>query len=203
MYDDDEFDSLVTRYSEYTCLQLDSSNTATSTPATKSSKSSCGNYFLPCREHDKETLGCDKSIVFAPQFKFPNGRLPTTKQLIAFVLWTNQNTKDAANLFHISTDMMHHWISCNVYTITQKNVQAKLTKIMKEYSDLKKYPKAKKGDSYESKLLEFKLQCDSLFDIKTNDDTRIKDQEKKWRVKQTLADIEFYKNQALIPQVSF
>ena len=74
---------------------------------------------------------------------------------------------------------------------------------MKEYSDLKKYPKAKKGDSYELKLLEFKLQCDSLFDIKTNDDTRIKDQEKKWGVKQTLADIEFYKNQALIPQMSF
>ena len=82
--------------------------------------------------------------------------------------------------------------------LPEKNVITKLEKLMKTYKYLQEYPRKKKGDKYYSVLDSF---SNKLFDIKCKDHARLKDQEKKWRVKQTKTDIEFYNNQTLVPQV--
>ena len=99
----------------------------------------------------------------------------------------------------VYSDLMLHWISTNVYKITRKNILVKLEKLMKTYSDLRKYPKKKRGNANFQKLETFNTDCAKLFDVECNDPIRLKDQEKKWKVK---CDVEFYNGMAKIPQVS-
>ena len=78
----------------------------------------------------------------------------------------------------------------------------KLQQIVETYRNLKKYPRKKRKDTFFKNIENFRVECGKLFNIKCNDQKRIKDQEKKWRVKQTEEDLLFYLNQTLVPQVS-
>ena len=97
---------------------------------------------------------------------------------------------------------MLHWVLCNVYTATRKVVLTKLQQIVETYWNLKKYPRKKRKDTFFKNTENFRVECGKLFYIKCNNQKRIKDQEKKWRVKKTEEDLLFHHNQTLVPQVS-
>ena len=73
-------------------------------------------------------------------YQLPNGRLPLLKQVLCFTL--------EADLNESVMDLILHWINCNVYTQSRKIVTEKLKKYKQELSHLRRYPKAKQGDTY-------------------------------------------------------
>ena len=78
----------------------------------------------------------------------------------------------------------------------------KLEQVVETYRNLKKYPRKKRKDTYFKKTENVRAEYGKLFDIKCNDQKPIKNQEKKWRVKQTEEVLLFYHNQTLVPQIS-
>ena len=110
------------------------------------------------------------------------GRLRTTSQVLAYYLTMNKNNVKTNNLVDVCSDVMLHWVLCNVYTVTQKVVLTKLEQLVETYSNLKKYPRKKRKDTYFQNIENFRVEFGKLFDIKCNDQKCIKDQEKKCRV---------------------
>lgn len=160
--------------------------------------------FLLCSEHKTLDKSCSNCLVFPIQESLPNGKLPTTKQVIGYLFHINNsnNGKQHNNIPGVALDIMLHWITCNVYTIAFPNVKHYIKKVLDTYTSLKKVPKIKRGETYSKNLLEFISQCSGLFDIKCVDMARLRQQETIWGVKQTKEDLEFYQNQCLVPQVS-
>ena len=63
---------------------------------------------------------------------------------------------------------MLHRINCDVYTQSRKTVNEKLKKYTQELSDLRHYLKAKRGDTYCSRVTKFVNNCQKLFDFKSS-----------------------------------
>ena len=196
--DGEEYDILVTRATTYGRPQIDN---ATSTPQRKSGHK---NNYIACKEHSKQMeKGCEECIYLCYQGVLPHGRLPTLKQVISYILHVNMNNFGKNNYADIASDIMIHWISCNIYTITRKAVLNKIEQYMKIYKDLLKYPRSKKGETYYTRVSQFKEQCNCLFDIKCTDPARINVQEKLYGVRMSDDDKQFYINQTLQPQVGY
>ena len=188
-----EYDALITRSKTHARLPDDKKK-----GQTKSRKSERGKHIITCQEHIKlqqVPLGCSDCVVFHKNSLLPNGKLPTNGQVLAYYFTVNQENPSYSNLENICLDIMLHWISCNVYTVTRKTVRRKLEEIVETYKDLKKVPKAKRGETFYLRLQNFKSNCEALFDIKCQDEERIKSQQSLWGVKETNIDNEFYKNQ--------
>ena len=153
----------------------------------------------------KTDKACTDCITFPIQEKLPNGRLPTVKQALGHLFYTNtQNAgeQQSQNLHNVAADIMNHWISCNIYTITHKSVREKLSKFVVTYEKLKKYAAAKKnGKPFKDTLSTFGQECEKLFDIRTSDKTRQTTQERVWGVKETELERKFYIGQCKTPQV--
>ena len=85
---DQEFNSLVTRFSVYDRQQASNTigrvNIVTSTPVRPGARTATDKYsFLPCKDHQNTKLcikTCDKCLLLLEQEKFSQGRLPTTTQ---------------------------------------------------------------------------------------------------------------------------
>ena len=146
---DDEYNSLVTRSKFYSRPQTDIS---ASTPVRKSTR--VGKNLLLCKEHNdsKQVPGvCTECISFPVQESLPNGRLPTTGQVMSYMLTLNENNPGKNNILDVASDIILHWISCNIYTKARKNVTIQLEDVFKNYRDLQKYPKKKRGDTFYQK----------------------------------------------------
>ena len=70
------------------------------------------------------------------------------------------------NVTDVVSDIIFHWISCNIYTMTRRSVINKLKAIIETYRNLKKYPLAKRGTTFYMKVNQFRENCEQLFDIK-------------------------------------
>ena len=73
-----------------------------------------------------------------------------------------------ADLNESVMDLMLHRINCDVYTQSRKTVNEKLKKYKQKLSDLRRYLKAKLGDTYCSRVTKFVNNCQKLFDIKSS-----------------------------------
>ena len=82
---------------------------------------------------------------------------------------------------------MNHWVRYNVYTLTRKTVQSRLTTHLEKLNYLKNYLKGKKKDTYWKQYDVFVSATKQLFDIIASDD-RIKAPEKIWKLKMTESD---------------
>ena len=79
--------------------------------------------------------------------QFPTGFLPTTKQVICRVLnEVNFLKSEAANT--VAQELVQLWTGCNVYTISISSVVRKIQELIKEFSNLDRYPKAKPGTTF-------------------------------------------------------
>ena len=190
-----EYDALITRSTTHTRV-ISEEKPCTSTP--KSRKTDRGKYSIHCAQHatqQQAPSGCNDCVLFPMELTLPNGRLPTNSQVLSYYFTMNQNQRGVSNFDHICLDIMLHWISCNVYTVSRKSVRKKLDDLINDFRVIQKNPKAKRGNTFYSKLAEFKSHCDSLFNIRCLDETRKKVQEKLWDVDETAEDIEFYEKQ--------
>ena len=71
-----------------------------------------------------------------------------------------------------------------------------------ERSNLKRYPKKKRGDAYHQRIERFRLTCNNLFDIRA-DKTRSVSQGNLWGVQMAERDEQFYELQKLCPQQGY
>ena len=85
----------------------------------------------------------------------------------------------------VASDIMLHWISCNIYTMTCKSVVNKLEATIETYKNLKKHPLAKRGKTFYMKLKQFREKCEQLFDMNCGDESCRKKKETLQNVKQT------------------
>ena len=202
--DEEEYNLLVTRANSHR-KQL---NVKTSTPTANRKTNFLVKYLL-CANHKKRLVDknnrCTDCLVFPAQDALPNGKLPTGNQVLGYLFYTNyqDNGRQQNNIHNVAADLMYHWIKCNVYTVTHKNVKSKLEQMLNIYSNLKKIPMNKRGVSYSKNLQDFISKCDVLFDIKCTDVVRQRSQEKLWKVKQTDIEEEFYEKQSKSSQVIF
>ena len=119
------------------------------------------NYFTKyksCGKHKNAGKSCDDCIVFPVQDKLPNGHLPTGKQVLGYFFYTstqNHGLQQAQNHHNVAADIMNHWITCNIYTVTHKSVSEKLENKPTTYTTLKKHPDKKKGETSSNNLKHF------------------------------------------------
>ena len=119
---DQELNSLVKRFSVYDCQQASITsgrvNIVTSTPVRPGTWSATDkDSFLWCEDHQTTKLcikTCDKCILLLEQEKLPQGRLPTTSQVLAYYLTINKNNVKTNNLVDVCSDVMLHWVLCNI-----------------------------------------------------------------------------------------
>ena len=128
-----EYHLLVTRANSHRKLS-DIETTLTSKSKRKTNYLS---RFLSCVEHKTVDRKCPNCLVFPVQGALPNGKLPSGKQVLGYLFYTNsQETGQRQNNIHnVAADVMNHWIACNVYTVTYINVKSKLEKIMDTYTN--------------------------------------------------------------------
>ena len=107
-------------------------------------------------------LGCSNYVTYPIGLSLPNDRLPTNRHVLAYYFTINHVRAGFSNSENVCLDVMLHWVSCNVYTVTSKNVQTKLDGIIKSYRDLKKVPKAKRGETFYSRLKNLQVKCGAL-----------------------------------------
>ena len=195
-----EYDFLVTR-AKFHQRTLESD--ADDSPQLQRKKSFSGKFVSCSSHHSAADKTCSDCVVFPMQDSLPNGRLPTGKQVLAYLFYLNYMEGGPQKYVgNTAADVMNHWIACNVYTKTQKTVKTDIQKLLNTYNDLKKVSKAKKEGKFKDNLAQFSKQCNSLFDIKCTDAERLKRQEQLWNVKETDVERQFYAGQCKVPQVS-
>ena len=134
--------------------------------------------FISCCKHTKIVKDCQVCLIFRVQEQLPNGTLPTTKQVLAYLFYLNsENMGQKSNSADVALNLMLHWICANVYTIANKNVYLRKLKAVETYSSLKKVPHKKIATPSKRIWRKFMNDCENLFDIKCADLKRIKEQE--------------------------
>ena len=116
--DVEEYNSLITRSKVHSRI-----------PTIQNDMQSTG---LFCNNHKNvNERSCTECLLFSLQDSLQNGKLPTTGQVLSYLFTVNQNNFGKDNLVNITSDIMLHWILCNVYTVTQITVMKKLETVMK------------------------------------------------------------------------
>ena len=155
--------------------------------------------FLTCANHKNPDKDCPHCVLFPVQDRLPNARLPTGLQVLGHFFYLNalpdDNIGNKNVIPNVAADVMNHWISCNVYTITKRSVINELEKLVTNYNNLKKVPLKKKGPTYATNLDNFSKVCTELFDIRCTDPVRLSEQEATWNVTESQREREFYDGQ--------
>ena len=119
-------------------------------------------------ETRNQTIKVTKTLHSGHEFKswrqFPPGYLPTIKQVICRILNEDNFLKyEVANI--VAQELVQLWTWSNVYTISTSSVVRKIQELMKEFSNLDRYPRAKQGTTFFKKEASFVEKSDDLFDI--------------------------------------
>lgn len=208
METDAEFDFLVTRaqFHQRSAPEIHSEKSGPSRKVV--------NYltkFVSCSRHkncETPDRSCETCVVLPSQDRLPNGKLPTTEQVLGYLYYQNEQNRQmgvlgASCVREVAGDLLCHWINCNIYTKTLKAVMEDIEALDKKFKTLKRYPKTKKTESskFEKDLKIFKSTCRGLFDIRTKDSERQKHLGKWYNVTETKEEEEFYAGQCKVPQV--
>ena len=101
---------------------------------------------------------------FKSMKEFPPGVLPTNREVICRVLNEEKFLQyEAAHT--VAEKLVQLCICCNVYTISTARVGSKIQQLMKEFSNLDRYLKTKRGTTFLQKEATFMEKRESLFDI--------------------------------------
>ena len=75
-------------------------------------------YGLFCKTHKnaKYVTSCSECLLFPLQDALPNAWLPTTGQVFSYYLAVNKEHSEENNVADVASDIILHWISCNIYT---------------------------------------------------------------------------------------
>ena len=131
---------------------------------------------------------------FKSLLQFPPGFLSTTKQMICRVLnEVNFLKSEAANT--VAQELVQLWTWCNAYTISISSVIRKIQESIKEFSNLDRYPNAKRGTTFLKREAIFVEKLDYLFDIFCEDKRQRRILEAAHGRRICSKDYEFYNNQ--------
>lgn len=208
-----DYNVLVTRASKYNKY----SSNLTSVPEHRVMRSqSKKDIFLKCKTHNpqkkqgdfwgKNNNSCKSCIKFDFTDEFQDGKLPTVKKVLEYLITlrllrdNNKGKRSISSEYEVATDLVLHWIFCNVYTCSVQVVQKKLKCLFQEYERIKDYAHSKKGETYWKDYDLFCSKQDQLFDIIANKN-KIKSQEKLWSMKMSSNDYQFYENQKQTPAI--
>ena len=157
---------------------------------------------IHCGQHTGDTCPQEFCVTFENIFHFSsNGRLSRNREVLGLLLYLNIENVNKNNVRTVSTLVMYHWILCNVYTIAIHRVESKLKSMVGLYRSLTKVSKNKKGATFLQNLGNFKKELDELFDIKSSDDGRLRNQGFIWGILMEADDYTFYNNQKKNPPV--
>ena len=122
-----EYDALITRSKMHSRVCHEEKQEISSTSKScKSPRRIYAIHAIHCMQHDKQAhvpLNCSDCVAISMELSLPNGRLPTNGQVLAYSFTINQKHPGVNTFENICLDVMLHWISCNVYTITKKAVR--------------------------------------------------------------------------------
>ena len=97
-------------------------------------------------------------MLFPSSSQLPLQRLPIAWEVLSYYLTKKSEVGTAGGmyrddpLYQSATDVMMHWVFCNVYTISFETVKKHLKQLFDNYRSLKNYPKKKIGGTFEAKL---------------------------------------------------
>lgn len=95
-------------------------NVSSSPQVRKNLRSQSG---IPCSKHKIPNHECKECLHIPICDKLPNGKLPTYLDILAYILYNqSMDSQNKVNISIITSDLILHWIYCNVYTITRKAV---------------------------------------------------------------------------------
>ena len=124
--DVNEYDALITRSNT---AHTRGTNPANSESAKSRKSDRCdGNHTIPCKEH-RAIIGkqyqrnCLECVHFSLLLHLPNGRLPNNEQVLSYYFSLNREKVGVSVAEDICLDIILHWISCNIYTLTRKIVR--------------------------------------------------------------------------------
>ena len=199
-----EYELLVTRLNLH---QKSKENQEKGSASTQIRKTTYLTKWLSCCSHMKHAeKSCSECFILPVQDHLPNGKLPTGEQVLGYLFFVSEQMRQSGKLGNsvvrdVAGDLLNHWINCNIYTQTPKSVTEKLQTLADRFKKLKKYPANKRTDPYFQKLTTLKTNCRGIFDIRTQDSARQKQQEAIHNVKETKLEVDFYEGQCKIPQV--
>ena len=122
--DQEEYNLLCTRSTEYNRFDLSEEKTSTS----KTNVSNRSTQILVCEKHttkakqwlwNKEHINCENCINFSKYTgQFSQGKLPIQEQVIAhtILLLENDDGHSAPVYQRVAMDLCLQWVYCNVYT---------------------------------------------------------------------------------------
>lgn len=97
----------------------------------------------------------------------PKKTLPTKNDVLSFIKFKNIKVK---HLHLVADDLIQIWKSKGLNTIKKQNVTKQIKKLFKKYSNFMKAKKRITHRKFHQYLLnEFKVKCNSLFDISQNE----------------------------------
>ena len=150
-----EYLSLITRAHEY---QYQKDNPLKSPPTKRKSPLPKRNStYLKCKAHisttqknDKwgqENTNCSSCLKYEIREEFCSGMLPLEKEVLEYLLTlkSKQSGKQQDNENLVSKDIKLHWVYCNVYTTSLRNIKRKVDSIVQSYNYFKKISNKKKG----------------------------------------------------------
>ena len=163
----EEYHLLVTRAKCHR-MELDSDSGAScSTPKPKRKHDNLAKFLLSGYHNSVVIKGCRKCLVFPMQESLPNGSLPITKQVLSYLFYmTSSNSGQQRVVRIVASDIILHWISCNIYTVTLKMYCNNLSQFIMQCEslfDINIYTVTLK--MYCNNLSQFIMQCESLFNI--------------------------------------
>ena len=146
------------------------------------------------RRQSHITKALHSGYTFTSRENFSDGILPTKKEVLERVLHEEKFLQQsAADL--VATELVTHWIWCNVYPLSKITAANKISDMIKTFSSLDRYHKKKRGPTFFNKESEFLEDIDKLFDIYCDDSKQLKALEQKYNFKMVDKDYCFYEDQ--------
>ena len=118
--DDWECDLLITRSGYYDRKSHDNTE-LDKTPGKNVTRKENTNCYILCYEHKTIVMDCENCFLSTVEKSLPNGRLPSTKQVLSYLFHRfdkNFGQQQMNIIRYAIIGVILHWISCNVYTIS-------------------------------------------------------------------------------------
>lgn len=122
---------------------------------------------------------------FSSTDNFPDGQLPTKRQVIERVLHEDNFLQKAASS-SVAKELVERWIWCNVYPVHAVTVANKIFEMVTKFTKLDRWPKKSRGsETFKRRETDFTSKLDDLFDIFCFDDAQRLELEKQHGLKMT------------------
>ncbi|KAL5469197.1 hypothetical protein EMCRGX_G030420 [Ephydatia muelleri] len=157
---------------------------------------------MACVETRSRGRKCLGRVDYFESADLPHGVLPTNKAVIEVMLYllrprragqSQRSRSNAADM--LASVLQEHWIFCNLYTISKKNIKKHITKLYEDFLKLLQTRDSRKNESYDAKVLAFNRDSAVMFDIFCTDACQRRKFENFYDVRMTENEWKFLEDQ--------